>query len=616
MFKYLGVFLFAFLNASYIIEVNSTDYLKLKNLGINCVKHTNDAYLCNKSDDKYQVKRFINFAEKYNIKTKVIPTLSKDLINVYSIQILSGKNLSHIRKLFKKYENLPYARIEKIGNYYTIRIGATKNKKELKKLLRKVKKGFIRVADIKLNRIIEANFIKSNVLKGSFKNISKKDSQIISLEDYKKLCDFYTIKSIIDPNRYIKQQNEVCYKYHIKRLKNIQSDFEKISEIQEALKYKKTIPLLIELNYLKAKTFQSVDNKFLNSVKVNTLSQSDYSKYLKTLLYAGEIKKIDDLCAQKFVNECNIIYKFLKDKSVKDDSDVICFQNFINDIQKDINEYNLYQAKININKLYNINKNSSIANFYNSLFNLKDENINIKNKNVNYLLKYKYFSQKIKDAYKKIYLIQTKKCLKKQNLKCAVNNINNLLKEYPNDFDVNILAGDIYSRSSMSLADVYYKKAYLLDEKKYFYHLLKLKNYKKLINHLNELKKYPDLFSKAYLYLANKYYNKKAYKKALKYALRAYKIIPSKQNAVLIGKIYFSLKEYKKTIQYLSGLNSDEMLTYYLAISYYKLGDIKMAERLFDKLSHTHNKKILSTLIRFYMSINKQNKIKKLLNNF
>jgi len=120
MFKILGVFLFVFLNASYIVEVNSTDYLKLKTLGINCVKHTNNSYLCNKSDDKYQLKRFINFAKKYNIKTKIIPVLNKDLINIYSIQIVSGKNLSNIKKIFEKYKNLPYARIEKIGSYYTI----------------------------------------------------------------------------------------------------------------------------------------------------------------------------------------------------------------------------------------------------------------------------------------------------------------------------------------------------------------------------------------------------------------------------------------------------------------------------------------------------------------
>jgi len=441
---------------------------------------------------------------------------------------------------------------------------------------------------------------------------------IVKKENYKKLCDVYTVLSLVKKNPiYVKKKNEICYKYHINKLKQTNLDIEKIAEIKEALKYKKTPDIILELNYLEAKTFQPVDIKFLHSIDITTLSKESYSKYLKTLLFAGDIKEINTACKIRFIKECDFINKFLEGKSVKEDLEISSFQNLLKNIQANLKNNYFYKAKMQIDKLQNINKESDFAKIYDILIKLKNNNEiddDVANQELT-ALKYNYFTGIMKEAQKSIKLLNINKCLAKNDIQCAKDNINLLLKKYPNDFDINILAGDIYEKCKSYLANVYYHKAYLIDKKKYFYHLLKLKNYKRLINYVDELKNYPDIFSKVNLYLAKQYYNKQQYKKALEYAIKAYKYSPSKENAVLLGKIYFNLKNYKKTIQYLYGLNFDENLTYCLGYSYYKIGNIKKAKKLFDEISNTKNKRIVSKLIEFYMSVKDQKKVKELLNN-
>lgn len=96
-------------------------------------------------------------------------SFAKDMINVYSIQILSSKKVDDVKKEFNKVSKFPFARVEKVGKYYVLRIGNANSVKKLKPLLKKIKKSyksaFIRVADILSKRIILSNFQNSKSLK-------------------------------------------------------------------------------------------------------------------------------------------------------------------------------------------------------------------------------------------------------------------------------------------------------------------------------------------------------------------------------------------------------------------------------------------------------------------
>ncbi len=592
--------LFSFLNAYYVAAIKPIYYQKMTNLGVQCNKYK-DKYICSESEDKAQIKRFVHFAKQNGIKADIYNLLSKDLINVYSIQIASSKNLHSIEKLFSKYKSFPYARIEKIGSYYTLRVGAASNKNSLKPLLKQCRGGFLRKADIKLNRIIKANFLfrKFNI---STKNL---EGNVKSSKNYKKACDVYTILSIVKDNlRYKKLRNEACYKYHISNFKKVYNEFNKIEELESALKYKYSIKNLIELNYLKAKNFQNVDINFINSLDINKLKDKEYAKYLKTLLFAGEIKKIEEVCSLKKINTCSDIYLFLN-KMKTNDKDILRLLKNIKKIENALKRNDYLVANEEISSLRNINPHSEFSYFYFALFN-KD------NLNKNALLKYKHFANLVSSFRKEQYISEVRKCLEENNLKCARDKVVTLINSYPNDFNIYLLAGDVYEKSKSYLANFYYHKAYLLNKKSFFLHLLQTKNYKRLNNYLKELKNYPYILSKVYLHKANKLYNSKNYKDALIFAKKSYDVFPSMQSSLLLGELYFKLGDYKMCVKYLKGFN-DERVFYYLGVSYYKLGNKKKANYYFNKLSK--NKEFKSKLIKVYLEMGERKRVKELIDS-
>lgn len=89
-------------------------------------------------------------------------SFGQNIINIYSIQILSTKNINYAKNEFKKVSKLPFTRIEKINSYYVLRVGEARSKKKLKSLLKKIRKVYkdasICIADIISDRIIISNF--------------------------------------------------------------------------------------------------------------------------------------------------------------------------------------------------------------------------------------------------------------------------------------------------------------------------------------------------------------------------------------------------------------------------------------------------------------------------
>ena len=599
MIKKGGLFLFLFilLHAEYAVVLSSNGYKKLHILGANCVKYSSNKYFCYKSDDKCQLRRFVNFANQNGVNAKIVKLLSKNMINVYSIQIFSSISKEAAEKYYEKFKNLPFTRVEKIGKYYTLRIGASKNKSDMEKLLKKLhlKNAFVRIADIKINRIIVANFYTENKKlqklfsknnKNIFKlskhlNISEKDLSVAG--NLKKACNVYTILSLLKNNpKYHKLKNEACYKLHMNNLKKLHSDYDKINELNKAIKYKKTNEARLLLNYYKAKTFQSVNINFLNSLTPDVLSKNLYKKYLITLLYAGDIKRIKLSCKVKFIYLCKEIDNFLAYNTKKIiNKDIKDFLLFIKKIDNVMNKRNFYQASEYIEMLKNINKKSVFAKIY------------------------------------ELELFVRQKDLKNNNLISAKKEIMTLMNKYPNNFDVNILAGDIFYKLHSYRANFYYHKAYLMDKKRFFSHLLKIGNYKVLMNYVNsDLKKYPSILSKVYIYKANDYFKNNHINLALKNALKAYFLLPSANSSILLGKIYFSLGNYKNCIKYLNDFANNDRLKYYLGYSYLKLGNKKMAKKYFDEIFNTKDKKLKRKLIAVYLKMGEEKKVEKLFKNF
>ena len=652
MIKKWGIFLlfFVILKAEYAVVISPTDYQKLHNLGAECVKQKNGYYLCYKSDDKFQLKRFVNFAKQNGVDAKIVNILNKDLINVYSIQILSTKNKKQAKKYFQKYKNYPYARIEKIGDYYTIRIGASKNKKNLKSLLKKlnIKNAFVRKADIKLNRIIDSNFAaESEKLKNIYfqKNINGKNYSIfnknktnrhfvfrdkkplnldvkslLNTGSLKKSCDVYTVLSLVKKNpKYKKLKNNVCYKYHMENLKKLYSDFDKIDELTKAMKYKKTNKDILLLNYYKAKTFQRVDIIFLNSLKPSNLSEKQYEIFLKTLLYSGKISKINYFCRKKNIPLCAEIKNFFHNKKPKD-KDISTFYIFVKNIEKNINTGDFQKAYKYIQMLYNINKNSLLAKIYDFELYIKRKDFNKADKILSEITSAEIsdygLSDIIRHARKIEKITKINNDLKKNDLINAQKEVIFLIRKYPDDFEVNVIAGDVFDRLKSYMANYYYRKAYLNNKKKFFYHLLKVGDYKRLKNYINsDLKKYPEILSMVYLHESKKFMAEKKYKDALKYALKSYNLSPSMENSIMLGRIYYFLKDYKNCVKYLEGFANNEYLIYYLGYSYYKLGNKKKAEEYFSKILDTKNEDLQSKLVAVYLEMGEKEKVKKLLNS-
>ena len=165
--KFLILFIAAVLSFSYeLMVLTEKDSQTLKNIGFSCEKKEN-GFKCLSSNDINEIKRVKEFLKaKFNINSRIINNGFSDssqksdsvkkINGNYCIQVFSLKNLNRGKRRFKLYKDFPFARIEKIGDFYTLRVGQGKYK-EIKRLNNKIK-GLIRKCNISPQRIIVSNF--------------------------------------------------------------------------------------------------------------------------------------------------------------------------------------------------------------------------------------------------------------------------------------------------------------------------------------------------------------------------------------------------------------------------------------------------------------------------
>ena len=627
------LFLFVFLY-SYYVYIPQSFIQQSKNLGISCKKE-NNRFICLKSNDLTQCLRFKNFLEKNGVDAKISGEEKCkfiDIKNIYSIQVLSTKNLKNAKKEFEKYKNFPYARIENIKGIYTVRVGKSENYKNLKPLLKQIKKikkdAFIRKSDILKNRIIEANFklCKKNKLQLSKKKeISKKSNieiakKFLNSHQYKKACELYNVIVIFNHSKNIlENRNEACYKYYL----NLGDKSLNLSQYLKAEKFKTSDALKVRLWYLNLKNFKD-NNLSINPLKLDNKS---YDFYIKGLLLKGDLEKLKALCKKRKSKLCGNVKIVEKLKTAIYDNNIKELKNILPKINFSTSYQFLAGAEIEINKKnYKKAKNYLIKFLFYQPENLKAlDLLMISELKLNNLDKAYNIMKKLETSKYKIEPETEKEILKKiaikrlnaiSNLKEKIAYLNELLKKYPKDYEINLNAAKIYENIDILKADKFYEKIFDKNPAEYISFLYRHKMYDKLINVLNN-KNIPNNIKTRYYYLVSKhYFENKDYKKALVFAKKAYEFYKSPKLLSYIGEIYYKLNDCENAILYLKDFAKSEKDKYILGECYFRLNNFKNAKKYFDKIFNTKDEKIKKELIRFYTVIGDFEKVNKLVNTF
>jgi len=629
------LFLFVFLY-SYYVYIPQSYIQKSKNLGIVCKKENNQ-YVCLKSDDLTQCLRLKSFLRKNGVDAKISNQKEcqlKDIRNIYSIQILSTKNLNNAKKEFQKYKNFPYARIEKIKGIYTIRVGRDKNYKNLKPLLEQVKKikkdAFIRKSDILNNRIIESNFrqcikkpklsMNKNIKKHLKKSNVEIAKELLDSHQYKKACNLYNVIVIFNKSKdIIKNRNEACYRYYLSLGdKNLN-----LAYYLMANKFKISDALRVRLWYINLKNFKN------SKLSVNPLKFDDqtYSFYIKGMLLKGDLKNLKNFCKKRTIKLCDNIKTLDKLKSAINHNNIKEIKNILSKINFSTSYKFLAKAEIEIDKKNYKNAKKYLTKF---LFyqpeNLKaldllmvsELKLNNLDKAYNIMEKLKKSNYKINDDIKKE--IAKKFAIKQlntiSNLKEKIAFLNQLLVKYPDDYEINLNAAKIYENIDELKAEKFYKKIFEKKPAEYINFLYRHQMYDKLVNVLNKKNISVEMKAKYYYLMSKYYFENKNYKKALIFAKKAYEFYKSPKLLNYIGEIYYKLNDCENAVFYLKDFANSEQEKYILGECYFKLNNLKNAKKYFDEIINTKNEKIKKELIRFYTITGDFEKVNKLVNSF
>jgi tetratricopeptide (TPR) repeat protein/two-component sensor histidine kinase len=119
---------------------------------------------------------------------------------------------------------------------------------------------------------------------------------------------------------------------------------------------------------------------------------------------------------------------------------------------------------------------------------------------------------------------------------------------------------------------------------------------------------------KPYALQSQIFIKEKDYKNALKYAKKAYDLSKNAKNTFTLAKIYYLLKNYRKSLKLLNKLNSSYKINELKAYIYYKTGQYKKAQKFLLKIleKRPNNK----TALKYLIDILKKTNQKFLLNVF
>ena len=530
-------FVFIFGYSLGVKDIKSKNLLEEK--GFNC-KKSEGFYICATSKDINYLLRIKNFLKNsYKIDTLIINNnLSfKKKINTnvkknnfstnklspssgyssiqktsaYCIQVLSSQNLNASKKNFNLFKNLPFTRIEKIGNFYVLRIGES-SFQSVKALLPSVKnyykKAFVRKCDLIPSRIIISNF-KNN-------QINNKKSNLHSL---------------VSNTNLITNDVNVKEMYYFLNI----GDLSKARQI--ALKLKTTHPkdsiFVLGLVNMKNQNWQKACNYFSKLQGQKSYNLKKNSCYIYNLQKGYE-----------YLNEKpkQALFLFKKAYSYKITDDVklalgyaYLKLGYINRAYKIFKE--MYKKHPNDKKiinayaevLYNMKKYKELKNLQNKLPQ------NMQNK-----ISFIQFYLSLKEA---------QNLMKEKKYKQAEEILSKLYLENPNNINVMLTLGNLYLNTNKNEeAKNFYKNVLILSPNN-IYALegieavyMREKNYKKALFYSEKIEKLgfkdknkKELQAFYYLSLANKFYKNKEFDKAYTYVKKAQIIEPG--NPFVLGML-------------------------------------------------------------------------------
>ena len=521
-------FVFIFGYSLGVKDIKSKNMLEKK--GYNCIK-SEGFYICATSNDINYLLRIKNFlknsykidtliinnnlsfkkkintnVKKSNFNTTNLPSSSNSSAQKtsgYCIQVLSSQNLNATKKIFNVFKNLPFTRIEKIGNFYVLRIGES-SFQSVKALLPSVKNhyknAFVRKCYLIPSRIIISNF---------------KNNQINNKK--------FTLHPVVASNT-----NLVTNDVNVKEMYyflNI-GDLSKARQI--ALKLKTTHPkdsiFVLGLVDMKNQNWQKACNYF------NQLKGKKVYKLKKDACYVYNLQT-----GYNYLNENpkKALFLFKKAYSYKatDDAKLALGYAYMR-LGYNSKAYEIFKE---LYKKYP--DNQKIVNAYaNALYNMK------KYKKLEKLQKKLPANMRNKISFIQFYLHlkEAQNLMKEQKYKQAEGTLSKLYLENPNNINVMLTLGDLYLNTNENeKAKNFYKNVLVLSPEN-IYALegieavyMREKNYKKALFYSEKIEKLgfkdknkKELQAFYYLSLANKFYKNKEFKESYIYAKKAESIKP------------------------------------------------------------------------------------------
>jgi len=596
---FLLLLIFNLLFGYELIIKNKNDYQMLKNLGVQCIEQ-DDVYICVKSDNKAKLESLKKYLkdnlgvhaevvdlslEKIAPKTDNKTELKKPPVKSgYCIQVLSSTKLAGFDDFFEKLKNIPYSRIEKIGNYFVLRVGEESSAQKLKSILSKVKKvkkdAFIRKCDIIPERIIKSNF----VLKGKEdkEENSKKESYNNTLEKIQKILNTGMVAQQNGKNQ--KELNET-----------------KVSKTEQTAKNKKIAEK--KTSFKVEKNQDTASSKYTKKPFKDTIlslyEKKDYKRVcdlLTTLnsFFNEDFNNIKNEACYKYYYEKGTEYLYtqpqralkLFDKAIKyKQSDEIVFARALAYINEGKDEEALKVLK----ELYKRNpENSAIKLAYAKvLFNLGHfkELDEINDHNLSFFKHYEMF-KKAKELYNNGNYIQARNILRK------------LREFYPNNTRILLLSGNVeYKLGNYDLAYVFYKKILNKESKnvkalkgmrnlavanKDLHSAVKISEMLKKLNYSDEA--LDEIMKEYYLLQADKLRKEKKYDLALKMVENARKYSKYGNDInIMSAKIYYDMGNYDKALEYyrmIKPKNASSDINGEIVKLYIKKGDIESAKEI------------------------------------
>ena len=582
------LFLFKSLFAYYLVVNTQDEADKLKQIGIDCkFNNYEQYYVCAQSDDLEQLKRVKRYIGlNYSISTYIVKndtefsqkTVAKEnrtqnennkitkisekkeneislyppVKSGYCIQVAASKSKNAMLKMFEKYADYPYARVEKIGSYYVLRVGESNKYKDIKSLKNRIGKGFVRKCDYKLQRIVKSKKKINNspvffqpekkhisVVEKMYNelnagNLAQAQKSARNLINTKYFKDAYNVLGIISLKkkdyynscRFLKKSNNnrlkktACYLYYLQKGYSVLNfnPAKAYKYFKKAAKYKNTddVKEAFGYVYLNMKQYKKAENIFKRLYKKHPGKISVVKGYVISLYNLKDYDKLKKLKSDIPVVYYPEIEEYFTYVDINEANEMIKNKKFKQAEEKLLDMYKKYRGNTNIKLslagLYlKTGKFKKAERLYKEVLNKYPENIyaleglrgiELKKGNLKKALEY---SSELKKLGIYVDDTNTKNAVELKNLQKYINNgecdnaIKTIKKLKDNDSaEKFMIIGDYYKKCerNSTLAYEFYKKGYQKKPSfgirlKYLYALLnedKLNEIKKVLSEIDEAK--------------------------------------------------------------------------------------------------------------------------------